>query len=222
MNKDNNIIKVVFEYSYENKFFDDSNPKFKSIIEAIFEYGIDNYNIYAMNTDTNAISDKISKEFTYLFLLLEKNRSLCSQYGEYLVLNKNLEVKLPEDEEIVNNKKLLKKYYEKEVFVLVSLQMLKRVFEYNFHKLANNDNYFKLDAYVKDLYFKFYLNKEDIKNIDKDFYKRLYANLLSVADLPIEIIFETVIPAFCEKFTDYDVNKKDVLLDINKYNISVA
>ena len=225
--KDIEDYKVVFEYSYNDQIFDVNNDKHRKIIEAIYDFGIEGYSIYAMNTDTNRISNDLSREFTWLFYLLEKNKSLFLQYCDYLVDNNIINIVLPEDEEIVKNQKKLTDYYNKETYVTVSLQLLDKVFKMNFQPLLKktNPNECTIEVYSRYFSFRFDIDSAQLDKLGETFKEKLsLPTMLDMVDLPNKIRFECAVPAFCKSMrkNELDIPNLDEVVDLFNYQIGLA
>jgi len=210
-------MKVVFEYSYLEKSFDIYYNKYLRLIKEIYQDGIDKYTVYAMNTDNNCISDKISKEFELAFKFIEKNKALFNQYCDFMFKEQDEYIKKFGllDEPVAG--KVFNQYVYRQTNWII-LNLLKKVFDYTFNKLANDNEFITLDAYTNKDSFKFYLKQD---KLDEQFLQKLEAKLLGVIDLPIDVIFEIVLPAFCERFSDYDEIEENQF-NIASYEIGLA
>lgn len=225
--KDSENINVVFEYSYSNQTFDANLDKHRKLVEYIYDRGVENYSINAMNTDTNVISKDLSREFMWLFYVLEKNKGIFLQYCDHLVDNKLISVTVPDNEEIANDQKKLTEYYNREVFVIVALQLLERLLKMNFAPLLkkSNHNETTIEVYNKYLNYRFDVESSQLKSLGKDFIKKLsMPSMLDMVDLPNKIRFECAVPAFCLRMmkSELDMRNLDKILDLFNYQIGLA
>ena len=199
--------KVVFEYSWENKKFNEDNPNNRKNLELIFDKGIDNVEVLTMVTDNNTISNFMSTQLTYLFKLIETNKSMFIEYCKILQSDGKLHIPEPEDEKIAKDKKLLANFCNREAFVQACPTLIQKLLEVNaFIKSFNGSNNLNLTTlHVENElnHWSFYLR------IDTKLYNDLFIGDNALDNLKIKTVGEDLIgfprTLILEEFVPYCV-----------------
>ncbi len=220
--------RIVFEYSWESKKYHAENPNHKGLLGSIYDYGMDEYEILAMVTDTNVISNDFSTQLTCLFKILEANRPLFFEYCAYLEANKEIEIPLPNDENILHDQKLLTEYWNREAFILACQILIQKLLDNNSATSENTTLLYailevgkRMDVPVRidNDVFNGLFNGETGWNYSKFFV--LGENLIN---FPHPIIFEHFVLQYCRYAVDIrdrsEERYQDLLNDsANKLNL---
>ncbi len=208
--------KVVFEYSRLERKFNKDNPNNRKNLELIYDKGIDNVEILAKCTDINKTDEQYSKEMEYFFKLLEINKGFFIEYCAILETDEEVSVALPKDDKIVNDKKLLAKYWNREAFIQACPKLLQILIEQHNPFLENKIKLYATNEYNK-CGFSVWIDKNDYNKLFKGETGLNYSKFTTIGEelfsFPRKLMFEAFVPNCAMNFAINELQYKDKFKD---------